>query len=100
MYYHSIFDWSRANSIYSSDSTGDEYRRDNLILGLDTEKVLEAGFTGPNSRVGELMTVMCNYKSLDVTIGPVDAQIITPRFVDRMHGVLHADQILQLQRLE
>jgi hypothetical protein len=30
---------------------------DHFIIGIDTEKILEAGFTGLNTRAGDLMVV-------------------------------------------
>ena len=70
------------------DINGDEYRRDKLIIGIDTEKVLEAGFSGLSTRAGDLMTVLFKYNS--------DAVEATQRLADRMHIVLHSDQILEV----
>ena len=54
----------------------------------------ECGLTGLSTRVGDLMIVMLKYDSLGVTVGPGDAQIITPIITYRMHIGLHVDQIL------
>ena len=43
----------------------DEYRFDKLCVGIDTGTVLEAGFTGLSTRVGDLMTVMFKYHKED-----------------------------------
>lgn len=78
----------RSNSMHNFDISGDEYRRDKLILGIDTEKILEAGFSGLSTRSGDLMTVLFKYNS--------DGGAGTPRLADRMHIVLHSDQILEV----
>ena len=52
------------------------------------EKVLEAGWTGLNTRAGDLLTIKFKYtQSFDATnLG-----------ADRMHVVLHSDQILEIR---
>ena len=74
--------------MHNFDITGHEYRRDKLIIGIDTEKVLEAGFSGLSTRSGDLMTVLIKYNN--------DGGIGAPRLADRMHIVLHSDQILEV----
>jgi hypothetical protein len=34
--------------------SADQYRNDHFIIGVDTEKILEAGFTGLNTKAGRL----------------------------------------------
>jgi hypothetical protein len=34
-----------------------QYFNDKFIIGVDTEKILEAGFTGLNTRAGDLMVL-------------------------------------------
>ena len=58
------------------------------ILGIDTEKVLEAGFTGLNTRAGDLLTVKFKYAK-PAASGAVN----TVRIADLMHVVLHSDHI-------
>ena len=46
------------NQIQSNfDVTRPEYRKNAMILGFDTEKLLEAGLTGLNTRAGYLMNI-------------------------------------------
>ena len=78
----------RSNSMHNFNVSGDEYRRDKLILGIDTEKILEAGFSGLSTRSGDLMTVLFKYNS--------EGGAGAPRLGDRMHIVLHSDQILEV----
>ena len=57
-----------------------------MIIGIDTEKVIEAGWTGINTRAGDLLTVKFKYITDD-----------NSRYADRMHIVLHSDQILEIR---
>jgi hypothetical protein len=72
--------------VHNFDIDGIEYRRDKFTIGIDTERVLEAGFSGLSTRAGDLMTVMFKYNA-------EGANRIS--LVDRMHIVLHADQIIE-----
>ena len=47
----------QASALHNFDITAREYRFSKLIFGTDCEKVLDAGFTGINTRAGDLMTV-------------------------------------------
>ena len=55
-------------------------------MAIDCEKSLGASFTGLNTRSGDLMTVKFKYKNI------TDAG----RIADRMHIVLHTDNIMQI----
>ncbi|MFM7985032.1 MAG: hypothetical protein ACKPKO_37505, partial [Candidatus Fonsibacter sp.] len=46
---------------HGTDITGWSYRGSKFIIGIDTEKVLDAGFTGLNTRSGDLLTVKFKY---------------------------------------
>jgi hypothetical protein len=68
-----------------------EYKPTKFILGIDTEKVLEAGFTGLNTRAGDLLTVKFKYAQ------PSAGGVVNPvRVADLMHIVLHSDHILEI----
>jgi len=77
----------RSNVVHNFDISGIEYRIDKFIIGIDTERVLEAGFSGLSTRAGDLMTVMFKYNSEGAD---------QRRLADRMHIVLHADQIIEV----
>ena len=64
------------------------YRQNQFIIGFDAEKVLEAGYTGLNTKNGDLMLIKA--KSLE-TAGLPDT-----RMPDEMQVVLHSDQILDI----
>ena len=70
----------------SFDITQHEYRCRKMILGIDMEKVLEAGYTGLNTRAGDLMNIRFDHAS------SVDA-----RWATQMHIILTSDQILEVR---
>ncbi len=57
-----------------------------MVLGSDTEKVLDAGWTGLNTRAGDLVRIAFEYRKTE-----------TNRLADRMHIVLHSDQIVEIR---
>jgi hypothetical protein len=64
-----------------------QYRTDHHVIGVDTEKALQAGFTGLNTRQGDLMTIKVkaqNKSTLTASLMP-----------DTMFVCLHADCILE-----
>ena len=50
-------------------------------------------FTGINTRAGDLMTVKLKYNSS----GSADANGVYNRLADRLHIVLHSDQIMEIR---
>ena len=42
------------SGFHSISITPEQYRNDHFIVGIDTEKILEAGFTGLNLRAGTI----------------------------------------------
>ena len=71
------------SSFHSIDINHKEYRHFKYIIGLDLEKVLGSGFTGINTKAGDLLTIKT--KSLAA------AQHAT-----KMHIILHADCVLNI----
>ena len=80
----------QTSDVHSFDITPLEYRYNKLIMGIDTEKVLDAGWTGINTRAGDLLRVTFEYNSAD-SEGTANA-----RLADRMHIILHSDQIVEV----
>ena len=78
----------QASAVHNFDVTASQYRSNRFILGTDCEKVLDAGFTGLNTRAGDLMTVKFKYASK----GANNANL-----ADRLHIVLHSDQIMEIR---
>ncbi len=75
---------------HSLDITGAQYRSSKHIIAIDTEKVLEAGFTGLNTRAGDLMTI--KVKPLDVSSTGMGALKPT-----KFYTILHSDNILEIK---
>ena len=82
----------QSSAVHNFAITGKEYRSHKLILGTDCEKVLDAGYTGLNTRAGDLMTVKLKYNDKGVLSSGSYA-----RLADRIHIVLHSDQILEIK---
>ena len=78
----------QASALHNFDISAREYRFSKFVLGVDCEKVLDAGFTGINIRAGDLMSVKLKY----ATRGTLDARV-----ADRRHIILHSDQILEIR---
>ena len=62
-----------------------EYRKSKFVFGIDTEKMLQAGFTGLNTKAGDLMTIRS--KCLGTTANVPDSMFV----------ILHSDQILNIR---
>jgi hypothetical protein len=78
----------QASAVHNFDVTAIEYRDNKFILGTDCERVLDAGFTGLNTRAGDLMTIKFKYNEKGTN---------NVRLADRIHIVLHSDQILEIR---
>ena len=76
----------QASPVHSFDINGVEYRDYKFILGIDTERMLEAGWTGLNTKSGSLLTVKFKFNSTDAL-----------RQANRMHIVLVSDNILEIK---
>jgi hypothetical protein len=83
----------QASAVHNFDISATEYRDYKFILGTDCEKVLDAGFTGLNTRSGDLLSVSLKYadKGAEAPTGTF------ARLADRIHIVLHSDQILEIR---
>ena len=84
----------QTSDVHSFDINPRQYRDGRMILAIDTEKVLDAGWTGLNTRAGDLMSVKFEYNS-----AREDQAVATDtnRLADRMHIVLHSDQIMEIR---
>ena len=74
-----------ATSFHSIDISAQAYKTTKYIVGIDTEKVLAAGFTGLNTKAGDLMTVKFNRMPTDATAP------------DKMYIILHADIVMDIR---
>lgn len=76
----------QSSDVHSFDINSRAYRDNKFVLAIDTEKMLEAGYTGLNTRSGDLMSV--KWEALVSTAA---------RLAQRMHIVLHSDQIMEIR---
>jgi hypothetical protein len=82
----------QASAVHNFDISAVEYRDHKFILGTDCERVLDAGFTGLNTRAGDLMTV--KFKNASSGISNSSG---TECLADRLHVILHSDQIMEIK---
>jgi hypothetical protein len=82
----------QASAVHNFDISAVEFRDHKFVLGTDCEKVLDAGFTGINTRAGDLMTV----KFKNVSPG-ISTSLGTECLANRLHVVLHSDQIMEIR---
>ena len=76
------------SNFHSVSITPMQYRSDRFIIGCDTEKALQAGFTGLNTRQGDLLSI--KVKAIDKTV------LTKEKMPDTMYVVLHSDQIMEI----
>lgn len=75
------------SNFHSMSITPVQYRNEHFVFGIDCEKALGVGYTGINSRSGDLLTIRA--KALDKTV--LDGKMPT-----QMHILLHSDQMLEI----
>ena len=80
----------QASAVHNFDISAVEYRDHKFILGTDCEKVLDAGFTGINTRAGDLMTI--KFRNNKDRINAENDTV-----AKRLHVVLHSDQIMEIR---
>ena len=79
------------SAFHSISPTFSQYVRDHFIVGIDTEKVLDAGFTGLSTRAGDLMVVRAQGANGNLA----NADFNT--YANKLYIVLHTDQILEIR---
>ena len=75
----------QSSSLHSFDVDAHEYRTCKFIWATDMEKVLEAGFTGMNTRSGDVLNVRFDHN--DGTAA---------NYATSMHILLHSDNVIQI----
>ena len=76
----------QSSSLHSFDIDAHEYRNYKFIMGIDMERVLEAGFTGMNTRAGDILNIRFDHN--DSTAA---------NWATSMHIVLHSDNIMEIR---
>ena len=74
----------QSSNVHSFNITAQEYRRLKFILAIDCETLLQAGFTGLNTRSGQLLNIK------------FDQTGATGNLAQNMYIVLHSDNVLQI----
>ena len=74
------------SSFYGLDITPLQWQNYRFIVGIDTEKVLSAGFTGLNTKAGDLLTIKIKHVHPDALSQAEAIQV-----------VLHADMVLNIR---
>ena len=64
------------------------YCDNHFIIGVNCEKVLEPGFTGINTKAGQLLTIK---------LKGANAAIDAAEMPDKLYCVLHSDQIVEIR---
>jgi len=82
----------QASAVHNFDVSAVEYRDHKFIIGTDCERILDAGFTGLNTRAGDLMSIKFKNNS-----NGISSSSGTECVADRMHIVLHSDQIMEIR---
>ena len=76
-----------SSSFHSISPTTQQYLTEHFCVGVDTEKILEAGFTGLNTRSGDLMSI--RVKGANGSLAAWNAS--------KIYIILHSDQILEIR---
>ena len=76
----------QASTLHNFDIDSHEFRQWKFILGTDMERVLEAGFTGINTRSGDSLSVSFDHNSK-----------VSKDYATSMHIILHAACILEIR---
>ena len=75
----------QSSALHSFDISAQEYKRKSFVLGIDTETILSAAFTGYNTRDGTLLNIQFDMNSSDAGDRPND-----------MYVVLHSDNLVEI----
>jgi hypothetical protein len=73
------------NKNHSINITSKEYQDSKFVLAIDMEKMLEAGFTGMNTRAGDILNVRFDHNSAAART-----------YAHEMQVILHSDNILEI----
>ena len=75
----------QATTFHSIDVKPFDYQSTKYVIGIDTEKCLGSGFTGLNTKAGDLMTLKFNKMRTDGYAA------------DKMYVIMHADIIMNIR---
>ena len=78
-----------ASTIHKLSLVGRWYHDDKFVIGMDTEKTLQAGWTGISTKAGDLLTI--KMENVGTSAGT------TPKYAEKVFVTLSYDAILQIQ---
>jgi hypothetical protein len=76
----------QASTLHNFDIDSHEYRNYKMILGIDTEMILSAGFSGLNTKSGDMLCLKFKHKDTN-----------NLNYATKMQVVLHSDNIMQVR---
>ena len=76
----------QSSKVHSFDINSHDYRTWKFVIGIDMERVLEAGFTGMNTRAGDILNVSFTHQDT--------AQA---NYAIGCHVILHCDCIMTIR---
>jgi hypothetical protein len=76
----------KSNNMHNFDIDSHEYRSTKFIWATDMERVLESGFSGMNTRAGDILNIRFDHNVANVN-----------NYATSMHIILHSDQILEIR---
>ena len=77
----------QSSNVHSFDIDYYEYTKWKFILGIDMERVLEAGFTGMNTRAGDILNILFKHNQTNAP----------QNYATSMHVVLQSDNIMEIR---
>ena len=77
----------QSSNLHSFDIDYYEYRRWKFVIATNMEKVLEAGFTGMNTRAGDILNISFKHNQSNMP----------ENYVTSMHVVLQSDNIMEIR---
>jgi len=85
------------NTFHSISFTARQYEADTFIIGIDTEKVPGAGFTGLNTKSGDLITIKVKAQQVRASGGGTEPGILSSEMPTNMFITLFSDNIMEIR---
>ena len=76
----------QSSALHSFNIDGQSYRRRRFVIAMDTEAVLQASFSGKNTRAGDLLNIKFEHLGTDST-----------KYAHNMYVILHSDNIMEIR---
>jgi hypothetical protein len=76
----------KSSNMHNFDIDSHQYRSTKFIWATDMERVLESGFTGMNTRAGDILNIRFDHNDANVN-----------NYATTMHIILHSDQIMEIR---